>query len=152
VISDLTGAGTAFRNDDGTAELNPAWSPQGDVIAFSRGEGRAPEDTNRDPEPAATRRIWLGDSAGRVQQLTTDPTYSDNWPTWSSDGSYILFVRVMAGDFQGYGIRSGANVELWLMNADGSDQRKVVDVGASTAEGYYGLIHWDQLFDWYGVR
>jgi len=152
VISDLTGAGTAFRNDDGTAELNPAWSPQGDVVAFSRGEGRAPEDTNRDPEPAATRRIWLGDSAGRVQQLTSDATYSDNWPTWSSGGSYILFVRVMAGDFQGYGIRSGANIELWLMNADGKDPRKAAVLGASTPEGYYGFIHWDDLFDWYGAR
>src|SRR5437667_283985 len=152
VISDLTGAGTAFRNDDGTAELNPAWSPQGDVVAFSRGEGRAPEDTNRDPEPAATRGIWLGDSAGRVQQLTSDATYSDNWPTWSSGGSYILFVRVMAGDFQGYGIRSGANIELWLMNADGKDPRKAAVLGASTPEGYYRFIHWDDLFDWYGAR
>ena len=152
VISDLAGAGAAFRNDDGTAELNPAWSPQSDVVAFSRGEGRAPEDTHEGPGPAATRRIWLGDSAGGVQQLTSDDAYSDNGPLWSNDGSRILFVRLKATDIQGYGIRAGAGLELWLMNGDGSEQRKVLEFAPATLRGYYGFIYWNQLFDWYRGR
>jgi Tol biopolymer transport system component len=50
-----------------------------------------------------------------LTRLTHPNTASDTEPTWSPDGSEIAFTR-FSTDQDGRG-------ELWLMNADGSDQR-----------------------------
>ena len=46
---------------------------------------------------------------------TADPRNSDN-PAWSPDGSKILFDTN----------RSGESVELWIMNADGSEPTRLI--------------------------
>lgn len=87
----------------------PAWSPVDNRIAFWSGiENRYGQ-------------IWTinSDGSGSVQ-LTEDPTHrnSDD-PSWSPDGTRILFSTG----------RSGRN-ELWIMDADGSDERKLSDIDA----------------------
>ena len=85
-----------------------------------------------------------------TQQLTSDPAYRDEYPQWSADGSQILFVRMDAQD----------NASLWIMNADGSDQRELVDrfdipaaADATTPWfGYYGTISWHQSLAWWRPR
>ena len=54
------------------------------------------------------------------QQLTDDPTHRNNDdPTWSPDGTKIIFSTD----------RSGKN-ELWIMDRDGRNQRKLHDIDA----------------------
>jgi TolB protein len=49
-----------------------------------------------------------------VQQLTfLGPDNAADWPSWSADGRQIVFTEYLPPDFDG---------QLWVMNADGSDQ------------------------------
>lgn len=92
----------------------PAWSPLDDRIAFWSG--------------IETRygQVWTIRSDGSEStQLTEDATHrnSDD-PSWSPDGKQILFSTG----------RSGRN-ELWVMDADGSNERKLSDIDASPFPG-----------------
>jgi hypothetical protein len=40
-------------------------------------------------------------------------------------------------------------VEVWLMKADGSEQRKLIDGLSGGWFGYYGFVDWGQLLDWH---
>jgi TolB protein len=117
------------REPDGTAtvletanEANaPAWSPVGNRIAFWSGiENRYGQ-------------VWTIHSDGTKSiQLTEDPTHrnSDD-PSWSPDGKKILFSTG----------RSGRN-ELWVMDADGSNERKLSDIDAFP---FPGRASWQPL-------
>src|SRR5438093_11151135 len=48
------------------------------------------------------------------KRLTTSPG-ADSFPSWSPDGSRIVFESTRAG-----------NTDIYVMNADGSDQRPLV--------------------------
>lgn len=49
----------------------------------------------------------MGLDTGQETQLTFDPTFKDQTPDWSPDGSRIAYH---------------ADDDIWLMDADGSDQ------------------------------
>jgi hypothetical protein len=84
-------------------DFNPAWSPSGTHIAWSRGG-----------------HIWSMRADGTDASALTcfgpgsDPDYD---PSWSPDGRQILFERI---------------ADVWIMNSDGSDARFLVHgAGAS---------------------
>ena len=94
----------------------PSWSPQGDRIVFSR-------LANDDFDLYAIRPDGTG-----LTQLTTTAG-NDSHPAWSADGAHILFSSSRFGfkdeaplaDIpQPYG-------ELFIMRADGSEQRALTD-------------------------
>jgi len=88
------------------ASSAPAWSPDGKKLAFaSKQEGN--------------EELYLVSiEGGKEVRLTTDPA-ADNNPAWSPDGRKIAFVSGRDySDNNPWG-------EVYLMNADGSDQRKV---------------------------
>jgi uncharacterized repeat protein (TIGR01451 family) len=87
----------------------PTWSPDGSKIAFaSRRSGGY--------------RIYVMNADGsNVTQLSSQP-YSAN-PTWSPDGMRIAYDADLDGD--GW-------QELWLMSADGSNQRLLYDPPGQT--------------------
>lgn len=86
----------------------PIYSPDGKKIAFWSGvEG-------------TFGQIWVMDADGSNQkQLSTCPkatkTNCDE-PVWSADGKSII-----------YGTNRNGPVETWIMNADGSDEHKLLD-------------------------
>ncbi|MBI2761120.1 MAG: PD40 domain-containing protein [Chloroflexi bacterium] len=92
----------------------PAWSPVDNRIAFWSGI------------ETQYGQIWVINADGTAStQLTEDPNHrnSDD-PSWSPDGTHILFSTG----------RSGRN-ELWVMDADGSNERKLSDIDAAPLPG-----------------
>ncbi|MGP3770036.1 amidohydrolase family protein [Streptomyces sp. SDT5-1] len=95
-------------------DRGPAWSPDGTRIAFASERGG-------DPESAAPYRIWTVDVRdGTLTRLTGAPdqdgpgqsgAWEDFDPTWSADGTRVLFVRgvvTAAGTLQSSTIASVA--------------------------------------------
>jgi Tol biopolymer transport system component len=80
----------------------PVWSPDGTKISFIS-------------HRTGTYRLYVMNTDGSgVVQLSNQP-YSA-YPSWSPDGSQIAYAA--DGDNDGW-------LELWLMNADGSNQRQI---------------------------
>jgi tetratricopeptide (TPR) repeat protein len=103
---------TADRNDIGLS-----WSPDGSRIAYMSNHGG-----NWD--------IYIVTTAGAVHQLTSDGSV-DGLPAWSPSGNEIAFVSNRGGTWG-----------LFLMRSDGSDQRKILDLGTK-------LPNWqDQRLSW----
>ncbi len=144
VVMQPDGSERRLLSDASRADLFPAWSPDGERIAFTSGESGYEDYIVL----LRTRRIWVAHSDGSdKRQLTDDPAYADQFPLWSADGAHILFVRQQA---EAISMDDGlAPVEIWLMEADGSEQRKVVDGLSGGWFGYYGFVDWSELLDWH---
>ena len=100
---------------NGYSDQAPAWSPDGELITFYTNRG--PSDTNE---------IYVIDadalSGSPPETRLTNNSAEDKWPEWSPDGSKIIFVS----DRDGYD-------EIYTMNPDGTDQRRLTD---TTAKDY----------------
>jgi TolB protein len=77
------------------------------------------------------------DGTGRTS-LTTSPD-SDVLPEWSPDGKMIAFLTDRDGVWS-----------IYVMNADGSGERKVIDVGGRYTNNRYGVDRdWaDEQISW----
>ena len=89
-------------------DVVPTWSPNGQQIAF---------DSNRD----GNDEIYVMDADGSNQQRLTHNPGWDVDPDWSPDGSQIVFMSDRHGG-------TGLPLNIFVMDADGSDVRQVTDV------------------------
>lgn len=78
----------------------PAWSPNGEWIAFEHYD-----------EQAKNWVILLMDENGQNVRRLTEPTMNGHHPTWSRDGQFIAFERE----------NKDAPSDLCVIKADGSD-------------------------------
>jgi len=96
-------------------ESQPAWSPDGRLIAFV---------SNRTAEPDGNSNtdIWLVDAdntdkGGTLLRLTSNPG-ADGSPAWSPDGSRIAYTSVVEPELIWYATR-----HLAVVSAQGGDPR-----------------------------
>jgi dipeptidyl aminopeptidase/acylaminoacyl peptidase len=134
---------TTNLTHDASSWVSPACSPNGRVVAASRGRSWV------EPRFGLERRsIWLlrVDGSGR-KRLTSPPSLrTDESPHWSADGRFVLFVR--AGPTARGATAPGA---LWLIRiADGRLFGPLVNAGR--VSNYYGHYGWTDAVDWYAPR
>jgi Tol biopolymer transport system component len=99
---DGTGAHTLTHNT--VQEQDPAWSPDGDELVFSRTQG-----------PTAGLQLMNADGSDQRMLVHSD-TRLDMNPAWSPDGTTVAFVE--SPSLFGFG-------ELWVVGRDGSGRRKL---------------------------
>ncbi len=82
---------------------DPVWSPKGDPIAFVSAESGNDE-------------IYLINADGSdLRQLTTNEWQWDKHPSWSSDGTQLVF----------WSNRETQRKQIWVMNADGANPHNI---------------------------
>ncbi len=96
----MTPAGTdrVRLTTGGTADRDPAWSPDCTRIAFM-------STRTGDPE------IFVMDADGTNRERLTNAAGADSRPAWSPDGTQIAFTSTRTGD-----------AEIFVMDADGTNE------------------------------
>jgi len=104
------GSGLQKISTDPSNDIQPTWSPDGTRIAFVNSTGSTPEIA-----------VMNADGSNRVN-LTSNSAIEQN-PAWSPDGTRIAFVSTR--DFPGSVGDASLGFEIYVMNADGSDQTRL---------------------------
>jgi TolB protein len=111
--------GTNVRRiiDDGGSAVNPAWSPDGQRIAFALQRPRGYYD------------IYMHDlGTGRNTQLTQNEGNNEQ-PTWAPDGRHIAFASTRTGTTQ-----------IYSMLADGTKVRQLTRTGKNQGPAWSGYF------------
>ncbi len=119
--------------DDEVYDGMPSWSPDGTKIAF---------DSNQ----SYKYEIWTMSEDGSNRVKITDEKARNFAPRWSADGSKIVYVGERRSE-------EGANqLEIFSVNADGSDARQLTDssgwTGEAFEEGPKERVRWNSVPTW----
>jgi len=129
VTMNLDGSNRRQLTDNARQEFLPHFSPDGAKLAYtiftSGGYG----------QPGSTTDVGLDDLASNTEVNLTN-TGEDSYPVWSPDGRRIAFLS-----------RATYGVGLWIMNADGSGRRMILEPKGPPAELTFGDIVWSSE-DW----
>jgi uncharacterized repeat protein (TIGR01451 family) len=98
-VMNSDGSNRTYLTSSTDWETDPAFSPDGSKIAYTRGETTGAND------------IWVMNANGAGQTNLTPGNGQDDNAAWSPDGSKIAYESHRSG-----------NWEVWVMNADGSGQ------------------------------
>ena len=116
-LMDRDGSHVTPLTDNPASDANPAWSPDGTQIAFASDRGGSLD-------------IYVMDADGSHVSRLTDSPAQDVDPAWSPGGQRIVFVSTRA-DPNPDNMSSGANWEIYSMEADGSSPVRLTDHPAS---------------------
>jgi len=134
---------SSILSDQKFAASSIGWSRDGSRFACVLGPDIGSAGGGEPAQKAlAQRHIWLMNADGKQpKQLTSDPSYRDEYPLWSRDGHTILFTRMNQQN----------EMSLWTADVASGTLKKVVDSIGSPIEkgnwfGYYGHLHWSSFY------
>jgi Tol biopolymer transport system component len=110
-VINADGSGLRRLTRNTVADWDPDWSPDGQEVAWIRSDGTGTD-------------IFVMNADGSDQQNLTPMPGNRGEPRWSPDGQAILFTAVPPGQSRsasGWPHRD----DVYVMNADGSGQRKL---------------------------
>lgn len=116
----------------------PAWSPNGDAIAFVAAPDAGDLWGGDGAKNALNqRRIWIMNPDGSQQrQLISDANFRDERPIFSADGKSVIFFRIDRNN----------QASLWSIPASGGEPKLPLDrFDLDSDEGWfgvYGYIEW----------
>ena len=120
----MTPDGANLRNltQHPSIDSGPSWSPDGRQIVFASNRRRFFKEFGN---LAGTEIYVMNADGSDVRRLTErqgGPPYSesDTAPCWSPDGKRIVFTS-----FRGEAVRDGGNEDIYVMDADGNNQRNI---------------------------
>ncbi|MGH9508316.1 MAG: Tol-Pal system beta propeller repeat protein TolB [Terriglobales bacterium] len=102
------------RLTDGGYAVSPAWSPNGQFLAFSW-------IRNYGPGEPGGQDIYIMDLSSKQWVQLTHSGGRNDFPSWSADGRHLVYQST----------RGGAT-HIWTMLADGSQPRQLTTSGSNT--------------------
>ena len=117
-VADADGTNIRQIADNNLSHIQIAWSPHSDRIAFTGDDG--------------DYEILVADvETGTVNQLTHNID-DDFRPVWSPDGTSIAFTRQIAAEVEAEPRQPAlegthVGIELWAIDADGTNPRRLAD-------------------------
>lgn len=106
---------TNLTNTPDTREVDPAWSPDGTLIAFTRLSELGGD-------------IWVMNADGSNQTNLTNSPESDFLADWSPNGAQLVFVREVPGQ------SISTQFDIFTMNADGTNQVNITNADTDELE------------------
>ena len=126
-IMNADGSGHLKIVEDAALERGASWSPDGSRIAFTRTMG--PVYCVRNPTLRSGPRemdIFVIDVDGTGERNVTDKPGQEWWPSWSPDGTRIVYAEWYAYDV---GFQVCGNDRLSIINADGTGYTPLTENG-----------------------
>lgn len=126
-IIDADGSNARALTTGSSRNIRPAWSPDGSTIAFAS-DRHADFDINLIGTDEGDLEIYLMDRNGSNVRRLTEGAATALTPTWSPDGQRIAFQinRINIRNREGI-INPEGIAHIHVMNADGSNQRRLID-------------------------
>jgi TolB protein len=114
LLARVAGPQNITNNGSDTIDNDPDWSPDGTKIAFT---SHPPSDNPNNPIHA---EIYVINPDGTELTRLTFNNYEERAPSWSPDGSRIVFMARV-------GTHGGNGFEICVMNADGTNFVQLTD-------------------------
>jgi Tol biopolymer transport system component len=115
--------GKTWPLTDDVDDHSPAFSPNGSKLAVAHWQGDHWDIEVMNADGSGRARLTetsLRTLADQIIKGETAHSSNNTAPTWSPDGSHIAFLTDRTGQW-----------EIWVMQADGSDQRPLFAAGVS---------------------
>jgi Tol biopolymer transport system component len=116
---------------------DPQWSPDGNKIVYSSGRAL---DGSANPSAGGAINVWVSNADGSGATAVTQMTvYAPCWgAAWSPDGTRIAYFswRGLGGSNADPGGQNSPR-NIWVVNADGSNNVPVTQLTASATDSYY---------------
>lgn len=128
-LLDTRGGEARRLTEHPTAVSSIAWAPSGDALFFLASDDKTEEQKKRlkvdddvyaFDENYTQRHLWRTSTADGASERITDGDYSVNEYRLSRDGAMVAYDRGPSPLFD-----DNDDGEVWVMNADGSDPRRI---------------------------